>query len=395
METKDKNIKVTIPASALVKVGMENENELQVKVRNGTLVLQKEGHAHPLRQKYLVIWPLIVSLSAGIASLIYWLVRGMFQIPLTGDESVASLTITIGVVTGTVLFMGFFIRNRNDPNNNFSSRIYWRNFPVITIAFMMILAIVLLGTFWVFGSLFPDATFDPFTSFLLTSIFMFFANAFMILAAFKINARTLSTILSVVIISGVVISMASNGRRRWWEYNLSFLGTKNAQQSWQFNVTLIFSALLMIALIDYLFVSLEEVYKDAPRRRLNLLRFLLTLTALDFGAVGLFPNNANFHSLHDAVAGALVTLLVILIIGIRWLLPTISRDFLRLSYGVAVALLVLEMGFRIFMYPSLTAFEIQAFAIAFGWLLLLFSKIQIMINEGPKTYKAQIEKNKN
>lgn len=392
MKNQEQDIKITIPASALSEVGMEKENELQVKVKNGTLVLQKNGKTHKLRQKYLVVWPLIVSLTTGIMGLIYWLVRGMFQIPLTGDESIASLAIIIGVVTGSLLFIGFFIRNRNDVNNSFSSRIYWRNFPVITLAFMMILAIVLLGTFWVFGSLFPDATFDPFTSFLLVSIFMFFANAFMILAAFKINARTLSTILTVVIISGVVISMASNGRRRWWEYNLSFLGTQNAQQAWQFNVTLIFSALLMIVLIDYLFVSLEEVYPDASRRRLNVLRFLLTLTAIDFGAVGLFPNNANFHSLHDAVAGALVTLLVILIVGIRWLLPAVGKEFLKLSYGVAVVLLVLEMGFRIFMYPSLTAFEIQAFAIAFGWLLLLFSKIQIMISDGPQTYKAQIEK---
>ncbi|KLD59001.1 hypothetical protein WP50_21890, partial [Lactiplantibacillus plantarum] len=42
------------------------------------------------------------------------------------------------------------------------------------------------------------------------------------------NARSLSTILTVVIVSGCVISMAANGQRRWWQHNLSFLGTHAA-----------------------------------------------------------------------------------------------------------------------------------------------------------------------
>ena len=165
----------------------------------------------------------------------------------------------------------------------------------------------------------------------------------MISAALTINARSLSTILTVVIVSGCVISMAANGQRRWWQHNLSFLRTHAAENAWQFNLTLIFSALLMVVLIDYLFVSLSRIY---PRTwRTSTLRILLTLTAVDFGAVGLFPNNLTFHWLHDLVAGGLVTLLVLLIVGVRWLLPAVTKDFLWLSYGVGVVLLLLNFGF--------------------------------------------------
>jgi hypothetical protein len=121
------------------------------------------------------------------------------------------------------------------------------------------------------------------------------------------------------------------------------------------------------------------------------LRILLTLTAIDFGAVGLFPNNLTFHWLHDLVAGGLVTLLVLLIVGVRWLLPAITKDFLWLSYGVGILLLLLNFGFRWFNYPSLTAFEIQAFALSFGWLLMLFSRLQALVNEDPELLTIQLE----
>ncbi|MGO3490986.1 MAG: hypothetical protein ACTINH_06210, partial [Lactiplantibacillus plantarum] len=94
---------------------------------------------------------------------------------------------------------------------------------------------------------------------------------------------------------------------------------------------------------------------------------------------------------HDLVAGGLVTLLVLLIVGVRWLLPAVTKDFLWLSYGVGVVLLLLNFGFRWFGYPSLTAFEIQAFAISFGWLLMLFSRLQALVNEDPELLTIKLE----
>ncbi|GAB7169806.1 hypothetical protein TUA1478L_18020 [Lactiplantibacillus plantarum] len=68
-----------------------------------------------------------------------------------------------------------------------------------------------------------------------------------------------------------------------------------------------------------------------------------------------------------------------------------TKDFLWLSYGVGVVLLLLNFGFRWFGYPSLTAFEIQAFAISFGWLLMLFSRLQALVNEDPELLTIKLE----
>lgn len=390
MVEEEPRVRVTIPVSALERAGIDPQDALQVKVKDDGLVLGNANRDRPERFWNLLIWPLIVAGAAGLASYVYWWVRGIGPVGLTGSESVASLTIVAGVVTGALLFIGFFIRTRNDPDNRFSRQVYWRNFPVITVAFVMMLAFALVGAFWVFELLFPRVVFDRVTALLLVVLFTYFADAFMIGAALTINARTLSTILVVVIITGCVISMAANGQRRWWQHNLSFLGTESARNAWQFNLTLMFSALLMVALIDYLFVSLSRFY---PRDwRTSTLRVLLTLTAIDVGAVGLFPNNATFHGLHDAVAGGLITLMVLLVVGVRWLLPNVTKDFLWLSYGIGIGLLVLNFGFRWFNYPSLTAFEIQAFALAFGWVLMLFSRIQNLINEGTAPIPVHAER---
>lgn len=393
MTAQEQQVRVSIPVSALERAGIATDDQLRLKVHNDALVLEKIQPEQPQWQRYLIVWPLIVAVLSGLASYAYWWFQNVHPVPLTGSQSVGSLTIVAGVLTGAVFFIIFFMKTRNDPENRFSRQIYWRNFPVITIAFIMILAFALVGAFWVLELLFPKVVFDRFTSLLLIIVFTYFANAFMIWAALTINGRSLSTLLTIVIISGCVVSMAANGQRRWWQHNLSFLGTQEARNAWQFNLTLIFSALLMVVLIDYLFVSLSRIY---PRTwRTSTLRVLLTLTAIDFGAVGLFPNNTAFHWLHDLVAGGLVTLLVLLIIGVRWLLPAVTKDFLWLSYGAGVVLLLLNFGFRWFRFPSLTAFEIQAFGISFGWLLMLFSRLQTLVNEDPELLTIQLERESN
>ena len=145
----------------------------------------------------------------------------------------------------------------------------------------------------------------------------------------------------------------------------------------------------MIALVDTLFVAISARYPG--NRRINIMRGMLSLVALDVACIGLFPNNAAFHVLHDQAAGMLIILLAALIIGIRWLLPGVSKDFLFLSYMVATALVILNFGFRLFGYPSLTSFEIQAFTVAFGWLLLLFGRLRVLATQDQWTWDVLVK----
>ncbi|MCT4486500.1 DUF998 domain-containing protein [Levilactobacillus parabrevis] len=381
MKSKDFNLK--IPADIGEQLKLEDGTPVKLVVKRDRLVVEFAESRRRIFQNKIMWWPVIMALVVSIGYYIFCRWQNLRHLKLSGDESLATALIVTGVVMGTLLFTIFFIRDRNNPQNRFTKNIYWRNFPVIVLSFALILALVLVGSMWLLGVLFNGASFDRITSSIIIFVFGVFINLAMIYFAQAVDAGVLSTVLTLVIISGVVISMAVNNERYWWQHNLSFLGTRNASSGWQFNATLILSALLMIALIDYLFVCLQENYPVSLR--LTLLRVLLTLTALNLGLVGVFPNNVSSHMLHDQVASFLIYCVIALIIGVRWLLPQITKEFLYLSYGVGVALVVAEVMFRGIGYFSLTAFEMIAFVMAFGWLLMLLDRIESLINVGTES----------
>ena len=380
-------IKISVPDELVKKYDLHNDDDFKITARNGEIRLKKKNHDSNKRQ-FNVIWILIASILTSIAFWIFINAMHLHQVPLVGTNSIASGLIVFGGLSGMILFSAYFISNRKKITVAYSAKTFWRTFPVIVISFVLILSLALMGIAWGLSRLFTGITFGHVVAMMLFFVFVTAINYIMVRIGLAVNYGMLTTIMILVITSGAVMSMASNGRN-WWQHNLSFLGTKHANNSWQFNLTLVFSSLLMVALVDYIFVSLRAVVKNTWRT--ITLRIILTVTALDVGAVGLFPNNANFHVLHDKVAGYLVYLIIILIIGIRWLLPEIGKRFLALSYGMCVGLVVIDLMFKPLHIISLTAFELIAFILAFGWILILFDTMIGIVEDEDDKYNVKIE----
>lgn len=204
-----------------------------------------------------------------------------------------------------------------------------------------------------------------------------------------IRATWLTTVFTVIMVSGVFVAMATNRSLQWWHFNLSFLGTQAAKDSWQFNLTLILSALVLVALVDYLFVALGEKY--GKNWKLRAIRIMLTILGIDLGAVGFFPNDASSHLLHTRVAGYLVLIIIALIISVKWLLPEVTRDFLIMSYAICGMLVGLEIAFQGIHYLSLTAFELSAFLLAFAWLIRLITHLEGLLSPETKEITLTLE----
>ena len=380
-------IKISVPDELVKKYDLHNDDDFKITARNGEIRLKKKNHDSNKRQ-FNVIWILIASILTSVAFWIFINAVHLHQVPLVGTNSIASGLIVLGGLSGMILFSAYFISNRKKITVAYSAKTFWRTFPVIVISFVLILSLALMGIAWGLSRLFTGITFGHVVAMMLFFVFVTTINYIMVRIGLAVNYGILTTIMIVVITSGTVVSMASNGRN-WWQHNLSFLGTKHANNSWQFNLTLVFSSLLMVALVDYIFVSLRAVVKNTWRT--ITLRIILTVTALDVGAVGLFPNNANFHILHDKVAGYLVYLIIILIVGIRWLLPEVGKRFLALSYGMCVGLVIIDLMFKPLHIISLTAFELIAFILAFGWILILFDTMIGIVEDEDDKYDVKIE----
>lgn len=383
---------INLPDDVVNNLELKKEEEATLLIRDNALVIKLKNKRKGL-QSISLLWFLIPSLIMSIAFFAFFYYQGYSQVALTGtdDISIATLVIVLGLVSGMLCFIYFFIKGKKGKIVTTTKDIYWRNFPAILISFMIVIASSLLFFFWLMGLLFGGITFDLITSTFLFLVITSIINYVMIYMAITLTPSLLTNILIFTIIAGVGIAMITNGEQQWWQHNFSFLGTPDATRAWSFNITLIFSAFLLMALIDYLFVILQKAYPKS--KRLMILRILLILVALNFGAVGLFPYNEMklFQMIHDQVAHMLVYLIIILIVALRWLLPTISKDFLKLSYVIAFGLIVATVLWLVVGYFSLTAFELIAFILAFTWLFLLIQQLREMAENANKVFDIILE----
>lgn len=384
--------KIQLPEEIKNDLNLHTSDELQVKIDGDRIVIEKLENIQS-GQNISLRWFLVPSILASIAFFIYFkFYEKINYISFTGANtvSISTMTIVLGLLTGIISFAIFFIKGKRNAQKNLKN-IYWRNFPVLLISFAVMLGMVLLAIFWLFSIIFEGAKFDIYTSTFLFFIFVAVINYLMIYFAVTITPTRIITLFTVVIIGGVFMAMISNRNLQWWQVNLSFLGTANAASSWQFNLTLILSAFLLLTLTDYIFSVLKE---NMPKNTgLMILRVLMTITALSLAGVGIFPNNKDtyWHILHDKSANMLVYMIVIMIIGLRWLLPNVKKEFLTISYGIAALLVVADVLFQNVGYLSLTAFELIAFILAFAWILLLFQNLQSLSGIAIKAYDVILE----
>ncbi|MBO0429117.1 AbrB/MazE/SpoVT family DNA-binding domain-containing protein [Vagococcus fluvialis] len=385
-----KEYKVSLPKELDDDLSILDQETISVKKEHQRLVIEKKKTPFET-QNVSLRWFLLPALMCSVIFFIVFFTWGDKQISMTGDFSIATATMLLGLISGSFSFISIFINRKRKEKNPELSDIQWRNVPTIIGAFIVILMLGILSFFWIIGMMFEGASFDIYTATAIFFIFTAIINYLMIYAAFSFTSSMIVTILIVVIIGGVFFAMLTNSESRWWQHNFSFLGTNEASSSWQFNLTLMLSALLMVALIDYLFVNLKK--SGYTGFKVASLRVLLTMVAISLGGVGFFPNNGTgqLHALHTKAAEMLVYLIVILIVSIRWILPKVTKEFLTISYGIAAVLVACNFLFQNIGYLSLTVFELLAFGLALSWILLLLQHIQQLAHLTNAVYEIRIE----
>lgn len=378
---KNKHIDLVIPEAFLDAYDIELPIETELNIVNKQLVMDLGP-----KQKMMIPYRNLGISALFTAILSFILYQPYQQIPLAGDRSIATLVALIGLVTGLIQFSLQFITLKKHLGVQSVQSISWRTFPIFMLSFGVLIFVGTLYGFKVLHHLFYNASFDVYTAVIMTTLFVYLINYVMVTLSNNLSPSSIIRTLTTIIIGGVSIAMITNKDQQWWLANFSFLGTPEAANAWEFNMTLMFSALLMIALIDYIFILLYE--KLGKTKGLVALKILLILTAICLGGVGFFPYNDNPFSqqMHNRVAGYLVYLFLILIVGLRWLLPQLERSFLKISYAIAAMLVVSIYLFLGLNYFSLTAFELIAFALAFSWLLLLLQHLIHLIQAPDDVY---------
>lgn len=381
-----KRYTIEIPASAMKKTGFKSNEQLELNVNHNEITIRPSKVTDQL-PRIKLYWYILPAILLTVAFFIFCRNHHMRTVPITGDYSIANGSMLLSLVSGLFVFVVSFIVTKL-RNNGPTRNVYWRSLPTITIACGSIIAFSFSAFFWLLGKLFMDARFDIYTSTTFVFVIIALINYLMINLALTLTSGIITNLLTIMIIGGMLFSMLTNSTRDWWKHNFSFLGTSQNPANLQFNVTLIFSGLLMIALVDYLFVNLQRKY---PGVKTQLLRWLLYGEAACIAAIGLFPNDPKFHILHDRISMWLVYIMLILIVAIRWILPEVTKQFLTISYVIGVVMGAEYIIFELANYLSLTAFELIEFALSFSWLLLLLQNIENLAQYGEQLFLVKIK----
>ncbi|MGO2925942.1 MAG: DUF998 domain-containing protein, partial [Pseudolactococcus laudensis] len=246
----------------------------------------------------------------------------------------------------------------------------------LSLTYSLVTLAVTVITFYIMRHTFSGVSFDPVTASLFVLAFSAVINFVLISSAVSVKVSNLIAMLFVTFIGGVLVAMALNNQRDWWQFNFSFLGTYEAKRHWEFNMTLIFSAFILLTITDYLFSEFSQ--SAYYTKKSTVVRFFYYLIAILIACVGIFPANSYSWTMtvHNLSAFGIVICIIVLILLLKWLIPDISKEFLVFS-AITLGLLVLSaflfLGIH---YLSLTFFEIIAFVIAFIWLVMLINAIQ-------------------
>ncbi|WP_270372042.1 ABC transporter permease [Limosilactobacillus mucosae] len=383
-----KKYRIDLPAKAVENLELEKNTPLVLMVDNKTLTIRPSRTVEMLPQ-IMMRWYLIPAVLAAVIFFCLSWANHHWVISLTGNWSIGFASLYLGTFSGVVAFATAFIRQKRHRSGP-TMELHWRNLPTLLIAFGTILAISIMIGFWLAEKMFAGASFDIYTSTLFVFLFVAAITYGMLNLAMTISEAVITNSMMIMIIGGMLFSMLTNSNRDWWHYNFSYLGTQQNATYWRFNITLIFSALLMATLVDYLFFNLQKKYPD---RGVKVLRILLYAEAACLGGIGCFPNDPQYHVLHDRISMWLVYIMILIIGLLRWLMPGLSRQFLKISYIIGGIMALDWLVFKATSYLSLTAFELLEFGLSFSWLLLLFQNLEYLARIGDQIFLVRIEKN--
>nr|WP_303093674.1 ABC transporter permease [Limosilactobacillus mucosae] len=383
-----KKYRIDLPAKAVENLELEKNTPLVLMVDNKTLTIRPSRTGEMLPQ-IMMRWYLIPAVLAAVIFFCLSWANHHWVISLTGNWSIGFASLYLGTFSGVVAFATAFIRQKRHRSGP-AMELHWRNLPTLLIAFGTILAISIMIGFWLAEKMFAGASFDIYTSTLFVFLFVAAITYGMLNLAMTISEAVITNSMMIMIIGGMLFSMLTNSNRDWWHYNFSYLGTQQNATYWRFNITLIFSALLMATLVDYLFFNLQKKYPD---RGVKVLQILLYAEAACLGGIGCFPNDPQYHVLHDRISMWLVYIMILIIGLLRWLMPGLSRQFLKISYIIGGIMALDWLVFKATSYLSLTAFELLEFGLSFSWLLLLFQNLEYLARIGDQIFLVRIEKN--
>jgi len=247
------------------------------------------------------------------------------------------------------------------------ARLHWFDVASLAVAHAVIALLGWVGLADVLEQSFIGAVVFPLAGAILAGVAFALTAYVTLLSSVHLTPMLLSLVLATFLVVGALAAMLSASDPQWWKENLSALGMTDEASALAFNLTLIIAGAMVTIIARYATASLPTTTREERRGR-SLLRAGLLLIGVFLACVGIFPVD-EFFLVHNTVATGMAVIFAAIVIGLRWLVPTMPHVFVLLGYVFVGVITLLGIFFAIGYY-NLTAVELVAGVLIFSWIIV-------------------------
>ncbi|MEI5585143.1 MULTISPECIES: hypothetical protein [unclassified Agromyces] len=327
----------------------------------------------------------IAAVAAGLVGAVFF--RGLVW-PLWGKWSVGAVAAISVAIAGIVIAAVSYRRSRDLPGQEWRRRLRpWKSaldVAAVATVHAVIAGILAVVVFTTLQRAFEGIVVDALTATAAAATSAGLAGYWISLSASAITTSRMATLLVVFMASSVLASMATAQDPAWWEYHFSELGTGDDISSSLFNLAVLVGGAFVTTFAIYVHRDLTTLVRQGVLVHGWTPRFVSTVFIVMgtmLACVGLFPLDVSVL-LHNLSAIGMSLTFLGLLASTPFTLRGMPARFLWFCAGGIVLLLGGAVLFEPLGYYSLTAFELLAFAIIFGWISVFIRFIDALAERG-------------
>ena len=313
--------------------------------------------------------------------------------PLSADYSVGTVAgWTAGIAAGTSALLGLIIATGSQQGNlGWMRRRFWGwwliDFIGLIITHGAIATLAVLSTFQLFQRAFQGLVVDGIAATVLLCLVSAAASYFGFSSASRATTASISTLLALFMVAGMLASMLLAENPYWWHMFFSQLGTGQAGvlSFWTFNTTITVSGIVLTTLANFISQDLYAwaEYRRRQGKRRGFVRMLKGgMMLMGICMIGLSVVHIHISDLiHTGFVQLLAATFGIMLLTVPVWLPGAPAamyviSYLMLGLGVFAVTLWYPLG-----YYNLTALELAFAGIIFAWLVVLIRTVDGMISD--------------
>ena len=330
-----------------------------------------------LRQESRALLASAVFLVVGlvVGALAMW--GGLW--PLFGANSVGQVAAAVGSVSAILSFPAAYwpsITGENGrlplhaPHLSRTKRIF--DTVGLALGHGAIILLAILTLFTMMQSAFNGVKLDVLAGSICVGVAAAVSAYFSYLSGANVSSNSLATVFVVFFVSGGVASMLAASDSRWFDMNLSALGIADGVAGITFNLTVVFSGVIMIALADYLVNDMDTVFRRRPHYRpwrTRVIRWSFLGIGVSLVIIGLVSVNQSLI-VHNIAANTLTVIFMLLLILNRAIVPGFPTMFYVSGWILVASMVAAAVLFYPVQYYNLTSYELLTGSLIFCWVVI-------------------------